>query len=106
MPILPLTGYYHINKLGDESIEEYRGQTATMTKIQASVISEPYKVSYIDPIYTPNRRLSVICIGAGASGLLLAYKLDRHFDTFDLTIYEKNADIGGTWFENRYPGFV
>jgi cation diffusion facilitator CzcD-associated flavoprotein CzcO len=21
-----------------------------------------------------------------------------------LTIYEKNAGVGGTWFENRYPG--
>jgi cyclohexanone monooxygenase len=77
-----------------------------MTNIQASVHSKPYKVSYIDPIHTPKRKLSVICIGAGASGLLLAYKLDRHFDDFDLTIYEKNADTGGTWFENRYPGFV
>jgi cation diffusion facilitator CzcD-associated flavoprotein CzcO len=26
-------------------------------------------------------------------------------DSFmDLTIYEKNADVGGTWLENRYPG--
>jgi cation diffusion facilitator CzcD-associated flavoprotein CzcO len=22
----------------------------------------------------------------------------------ELVIYEKNADIGGTWLENRYPG--
>ena len=22
----------------------------------------------------------------------------------DLQIYEKNADVGGTWLENRYPG--
>ncbi|KJA23566.1 hypothetical protein HYPSUDRAFT_66248 [Hypholoma sublateritium FD-334 SS-4] len=55
------------------------------------------------PIHSP-RRLKVICIGAGASGLLLAYKLQRSFDYFDLTIYEKNEDISGTWFENTYPG--
>jgi hypothetical protein len=22
----------------------------------------------------------------------------------DLTIYDKNEDVGGTWLENRYPG--
>lgn len=24
----------------------------------------------------------------------------------DLTIYEKNQDVGGTWLENRYPGIA
>jgi cation diffusion facilitator CzcD-associated flavoprotein CzcO len=23
---------------------------------------------------------------------------------YELVVYEKNEDIGGTWFENRYPG--
>ncbi|KDR80777.1 hypothetical protein GALMADRAFT_1106097 [Galerina marginata CBS 339.88] len=50
------------------------------------------------------RPLKVICIGAGASGLLLAYKLQRSFENFELTCYEKNDDIGGTWYENKYPG--
>ena len=57
------------------------------------------------PIHT-ERPMKIICIGAGASGLLFAYKLQRSFEKFDLTIYEKNADIAGTWFENRYPGYV
>ncbi|KAF5362008.1 hypothetical protein D9756_002403 [Leucocoprinus leucothites] len=55
------------------------------------------------PIHN-QRHLKVVCIGAGASGLMLAYKLQRSFENFELTIYEKNADIGGTWFENKYPG--
>ena len=55
------------------------------------------------PIHEP-RKLKVICIGAGASGLLLAYKLQRSFEKFELTIYEKNEDISGTWLENNYPG--
>lgn len=50
------------------------------------------------------RPLKVICIGAGASGLLLAYKLQRHFEQFELVLYEKNNAIAGTWHENRYPG--
>jgi cyclohexanone monooxygenase len=57
-------------------------------------------------IFQPQRTLSVICVGAGASGLLLAYKLQRHFDDFDLKVFEKNPEVSGTWFENRYPGSV
>ncbi|KAF9449468.1 FAD/NAD(P)-binding domain-containing protein [Macrolepiota fuliginosa MF-IS2] len=55
------------------------------------------------PIYD-QRFLKVICVGAGASGLLFAYKLQRSFENFELTLYEKNEDIGGTWLENKYPG--
>jgi hypothetical protein len=47
------------------------------------------------------RPLKVIGIGAGASGLLLAYKIQRNFEDIDLTIYEKNDGVAGTWFEVR-----
>ena len=50
------------------------------------------------------KHIRIICIGAGASGLLFAYKLQRSFENFSLTIYEKNEGVAGTWFENRYPG--
>lgn len=50
------------------------------------------------------RRLRVVCVGAGASGLQFAYKAERLLENVDLQIYEKNSDIGGTWLENRYPG--
>ncbi|KAH6886926.1 hypothetical protein B0T10DRAFT_461389 [Thelonectria olida] len=58
------------------------------------------------PVYTP-RKLRVVCVGAGYAGLMVAYKWkhEYHMDDFvDLTIYEKNSDVGGTWLENRYPG--
>lgn len=42
------------------------------------------------------RPIKVICIGAGLSGLCLAYKMGRGLESFDLTIYEKNSDVGGT----------
>ena len=48
--------------------------------------------------------MRIACIGAGASGLCFAYKLQRSFDNFALTIYEKNSEVGGVWVENRYPG--
>lgn len=55
------------------------------------------------PIHS-NRHLRVICIGAGASGIYMAYKLKHYFTDFTLDVYEKNPDIGGTWYENKYPG--
>ena len=58
-----------------------------------------------NPIHEP-KHVKIICVGSGASGLLLAYKLQRSFNNFELVIYEKNEDISGTWLENTYPGCV
>ena len=44
----------------------------------------------------------VVIIGAGVSGLGLSVQLARL--GIEHAIVEKNADVGGTWFENRYPG--
>lgn len=43
----------------------------------------------------------VILVGAGMSGLGTAAKLKQAGISF--TIIEKNAEVGGTWFENTYP---
>lgn len=48
-----------------------------------------------------NRRIKVVCLGAGYSGILTAIRFPQQIPNLDLVIYEKNADIGGTWFENR-----
>ena len=50
------------------------------------------------------RPLKVICIGAGISGILAAINLPQQVQNLDLTIYDKNEELGGTWFENKYPG--
>lgn len=50
------------------------------------------------------RHIRMICVGAGAAGLQIAYKAERLLENVELQIYEKNHDIGGTWLENRYPG--
>lgn len=58
------------------------------------------------PAYRP-RRLRIVCVGAGFSGLMLAYEAKYNKDLqgfIDLTIYDKNHDVGGTWLVNRYPG--
>ncbi len=33
-----------------------------------------------------------------------AYHIQKMLKNVDHVMYEKNADIGGTWLENRYPG--
>ncbi|SPO07708.1 related to monooxigenase [Cephalotrichum gorgonifer] len=47
--------------------------------------------------------IKVIVIGAGISGIAFAYKA-QFLENVEYTIYEKNADVGGTWLESRYPG--
>jgi 4-hydroxyacetophenone monooxygenase len=50
----------------------------------------------------PGRPFSVAIVGAGMSGIVAAYRLSQVGIPY--TIYEKNADVGGTWWENTYPG--
>ena len=50
----------------------------------------------------PDRELSVVIIGAGMSGIAAAYRLGQAGVRY--VIIEKDADVGGTWLENRYPG--
>jgi cation diffusion facilitator CzcD-associated flavoprotein CzcO len=47
--------------------------------------------------------LSVAVIGAGFSGIVTAVKLAKAgFD--DVTVFERSAGPGGTWWDNTYPG--
>uniref|UniRef100_A0A8H7KFR0 FAD/NAD(P)-binding domain-containing protein n=1 Tax=Bionectria ochroleuca TaxID=29856 RepID=A0A8H7KFR0_BIOOC len=50
------------------------------------------------------RPIKVICIGAGMSGIICGVRFPQRIENLDLTIYEKNDDVGGVWYENRYPG--
>lgn len=47
-------------------------------------------------------KLKVLIIGAGMSGILAAIRLQQAGVPFE--IIDKNADFGGTWLENTYPG--
>ena len=46
--------------------------------------------------------MKVVVVGAGMSGLLAGIRLKQA--GIDFTIVEKDADVGGTWLENVYPG--
>ncbi|MEH6585839.1 MAG: NAD(P)/FAD-dependent oxidoreductase [Halioglobus sp.] len=45
---------------------------------------------------------TVLVIGGGMSGILAAIRLQEAGIPF--LVIEKNSAVGGTWFENRYPG--
>jgi cation diffusion facilitator CzcD-associated flavoprotein CzcO len=66
----------------------------------------PETLKRLDGPINAERHVKVICVGAGASGLLLAYKVQKHFKNISLAVYEKNPAVAGTWYENRYPGYV
>ncbi|MDX2276644.1 MAG: NAD(P)/FAD-dependent oxidoreductase [Hyphomonadaceae bacterium] len=50
----------------------------------------------------PPADFKVLIIGAGLTGLAAGIKLREA--GYDYVTIEKNADVGGTWFENTYPG--
>jgi len=46
--------------------------------------------------------LDVLVIGAGLGGLYMQYRLRE--EGFSAHMLEAGADVGGTWYWNRYPG--
>jgi cation diffusion facilitator CzcD-associated flavoprotein CzcO len=50
-----------------------------------------------------NEEADIIIIGAGISGICMGIKLKMN-NINNFLILEKNSEIGGTWFENIYPG--
>ncbi|KAG9222257.1 hypothetical protein CCMSSC00406_0006554 [Pleurotus cornucopiae] len=52
------------------------------------------------------RPIKVVVIGAGYSGIIAGIRFTQRVQNLDLTIYDANAGIGGTWFANKYPGLA
>ncbi|CAI7614328.1 unnamed protein product [Penicillium palitans] len=62
------------------------------------------EISLINRHADQPRKLRVTVIGAGISGIIAGVLLPAKVPGIDLTIFEKNADVGGVWYENIYPG--
>ena len=65
-----------------------------------------YRLGHTDGAYTipdrvlnsvDDRKVRVITIGAGISGILMAHLVQRDCENVEHVVYEKNGDIGGTW---------
>jgi 4-hydroxyacetophenone monooxygenase len=63
---------------------------------------DPRAPAFTRQALAPERAFHVLVIGAGMSGLLAGHRLAQA--GFDFTIVDKNADVGGTWLDNSYPG--
>ena len=50
----------------------------------------------------PPAGFRVLVIGAGLTGMVAAIKLEEA--GYDHIVIEKNSEVGGTWWENKYPG--
>jgi len=94
----------------------------TVHEMMSFVVGEPVPGSYVDMMMeelaldgrdardldwddVPEAALKgfhVVVIGAGMSGLLTAIRLEHAGIPY--TVVEKNDGIGGTWYENTYPG--
>ena len=70
--------------------------------------SPEYAISMQDQHAFMPRKIRVITIGAGFSGLIIAHKFQHRFpelqEFIDHKIFEARGDIGGTWLVNTYPG--
>ncbi|KAH6975459.1 hypothetical protein BKA56DRAFT_89961 [Ilyonectria sp. MPI-CAGE-AT-0026] len=62
------------------------------------------KYEVIEQPLGTTRHLRIIGIGAGMSGMNMIRTLRLHLTDYEHVVYEKNPVIGGTWYENRYPG--
>ncbi|KAF2117373.1 cyclohexanone monooxygenase [Lophiotrema nucula] len=85
--------------------ERLQGIASHLDSVEASGPSgESSAYEILPQWHSKPTHLRVVCVGAGAAGLLLAYKMKMNFSNYELLCYEKNPEIGGTWYENRYPG--
>lgn len=91
-----------------------RPSNARLAEMLTVAMSEPVPEEYGDIIasgmdFEEEEKLpeiasgkTAIVIGGGVSGICAGIELSRM--GVEYTLFEKNDDFGGTWFENRYPG--
>ena len=86
--------------VGDEVPEEYVEMMIEDTSIYGK---DERAFSWDKPVSdSAKQNFKVLVIGAGQSGVLAGIRMNEAGIPY--TIVEKNRGIGGTWFENDYPG--
>ena len=76
--------------------------TSDLTGALAKYEIDPYG-GEIKPREPINDTVECLFIGGGFSALLTSARL-REFGVESIRIVERGADVGGTWYWNRYPG--
>jgi hypothetical protein len=85
----------HVNQLDQLTAERDGLQIPEVDSTGYRIREEPFGT---------RRKLRVVLMGAGASTVNFLKKAEESMQNLDVTVYEKNHDVGGTWLENRYPG--
>lgn len=68
------------------------GEMADYSQPGSSGYNIPQNRTWMDP---NNRKIRVLTVGAGISGILMAYQIQKQCENVEHVIYEKNKDIGG-----------
>lgn len=76
--------------------------TSEFTGVLAKYAMDPY-AGEISPRESINDTVECLFIGGGFSALLTSARL-RERGVESIRIVERGADVGGTWYWNRYPG--
>ena len=61
-------------------------------------------VTILEQLCGTRKKLRIAVLGAGVSGLNFFKRAEERLKNVEIVCYEKNDDVGGTWYENRYPG--
>jgi cation diffusion facilitator CzcD-associated flavoprotein CzcO len=64
----------------------------------------PNDVPILEQLCGTRKKMRIAMLGAGVSGLNFFKFAEDKLKNVEIICYEKNADVGGTWYENRYPG--
>lgn len=78
-------------------------------QLNGTVSERPnYVIPMVDQLAFTPRKLKIITIGAGFSGLMVAQKFQHRYpemqNFIEHKIFEGRSEVGGTWLVNTYPG--
>jgi cyclohexanone monooxygenase len=85
-------------KYRPNGLSQYTSLSGALAKHEVDTYAEPPKPR--DPIHDT---VECLFIGGGFSALLTSARL-REVGVESIRIVERGADVGGTWYWNRYPG--
>ncbi|KAI5115440.1 hypothetical protein M0805_005525 [Coniferiporia weirii] len=95
-PLSPLDGF------NDHAL--FKGMNSL--GLQDSLKSSASEFKLSNACIDDERPMKVVVIGTGFSGIIAGIRFPQRIKNLDLTIYDKNAGIGGTWYSNKYPGLA
>lgn len=82
----------HVNGVNGEANGTQNAIKVDYSQPGCDGYSIPPSITWMDPA---NRKMRVITIGTGISGILMAYQIQKQCSNVEHVLYERNADIGG-----------